>query len=104
MGVFGEERDSMAYIQAIKDIYEGIRTSVRTSGEDIEDSFIEIGLHEGSVLCLFLFTTVMDQLIKEIEYEEHSVCLTDDIILIDKTMDGLTKVINIVLDNVPIFH
>jgi len=50
------------YIRAIKDMYERVRTRVRTSGGDTEDFFIGIGFHQGSSLSPFLFTIVMDEL------------------------------------------
>jgi len=36
---------SMTYMRVIKDMYDGARTKVKTSVGDIEDLFINIGLH-----------------------------------------------------------
>ena len=38
---------SRAYIRAIKDIYEGVKTSVRSSVGDTEYIPIDIGSHQG---------------------------------------------------------
>jgi len=60
---------SKAYIQAIKDIYEGVKTSVRSLAGDTEYFSIEIRLHQGSALNLFLFTIIIDKLTREIQDE-----------------------------------
>jgi len=52
----------VVYIRAIKNMYEGVKTSVRTSAGDTEYFPIDIGLHQGSTLSPFLFTIVMDEL------------------------------------------
>ena len=54
------------YMRVIKDIYEGVRTSVRTVRGDTDDFSIDIELYQGSVLSPFLFTIVMDELIRGI--------------------------------------
>jgi len=56
----------MAYIRTIKDMYEGVNTSVRTSVDDTEYFLIDIGLHQGSALSPFLFMIVMDELTRGI--------------------------------------
>ena len=48
------------YTRVIRDMYEGVRTRVRTVIGDTDDFSIDIGLHQGSALSPFLFTTVMD--------------------------------------------
>jgi len=50
------------YTRVIRDMYEGVRTRVRTVMGDTDDFFIDIGVHQGSALSPFLFTTVMDEL------------------------------------------
>jgi len=49
----------MMYMRVIKDMYDGVRTIVRTLVGDTKDFPIEIGLHQGSMLSPFLFTVVM---------------------------------------------
>ena len=49
-------------IRAIKDLYEGVKASVRTLGGDAEDFSFNIELHQGSALNSFLFTIIMDVL------------------------------------------
>ena len=56
----------VAYIQVVKDMYTRIRTRVITLLGDIDDFLIDIGLYQGLVLSLILFTVVMDELTREI--------------------------------------
>jgi len=60
---------SVAYIRAIKDIYDGVKTSVRNSASNTEYFPIDIRLHQGSPLSPFLFIIIMDELIREIQDE-----------------------------------
>jgi len=62
-GVSGE------YIRAIKDMYEGVKTSVRSTAGDTEYFPIDIGLHQSSALSPFLFMIIMDELTREIQDE-----------------------------------
>ena len=82
----------MDYIGAIKYMYIGARTSVRTSAGDTEVFPIDIGLHQGSSLSPFLFAIMLDELTKEIQ-DEVPWCMlfADDIVLIDKTSAGLSS-------------
>ncbi|KAL3363598.1 hypothetical protein AABB24_012720 [Solanum stoloniferum] len=78
----------MIYIRAIKDMYGGAKTRVRTVGGDSEHFPVEMGLHQGSVLSPFLFAVVMDELTRSIQ-EKVPWCMlfADDIELIDETRD-----------------
>ena len=57
---------SVAYIRTIGDMYEGVKTSFRSSVDDTEYFSIDIGLHQGSALNPFLFALIMDGLTREI--------------------------------------
>ena len=78
------------YIRVIRDMYEGVRTRVRTVIGDTCDFPIDIGLHQGFALSAFLFTTVMDELTKGIQ-DEVPWCMlfADDIVLIDESREGV---------------
>ncbi|WMV56372.1 hypothetical protein MTR67_049757 [Solanum verrucosum] len=78
----------MIYITAIKDMYGGAKTQVRTVRGDSEHFPVEMGLHQGSVLSPFLFALVMDELTRSIQ-EKVPWCMlfADDIVLIDETRD-----------------
>jgi len=71
-------------------MYEGVRTKVRTVLGDTVDFPIDIGLHQRSALSPFLFTTVMDELTRDIQ-DEIPWCMLfeDDIVLIDESREGV---------------
>ncbi|CAN4106977.1 unnamed protein product [Withania somnifera] len=50
----------VAYIRAIKYMYVGAKTHVRTTGGDYEAFPVLMGLHQGSTLSPFLFALVMN--------------------------------------------
>jgi hypothetical protein len=58
---------STKYITLIKDMYDNIVTSVRTSDGDTNDFPINIGPHQGSVLSPYLFALVMDEVTRDIQ-------------------------------------
>jgi hypothetical protein len=58
---------STKYITLIKDIYDNIVTSVRTSDGDTNDFPINIRLHQRSALSPYLFALVMDDVTRDIQ-------------------------------------
>ena len=74
------------YINIIKDMYEGVRTSVRTASGEMEEFPFTVSVHQGSALSPYLFTLVMDELTHSIQ-DDISWCMlfADDIVLVDET-------------------
>jgi len=77
---------SIAYIRAIKDMYEGDSTSVRTQDGATEDFLITIGLYQGSTVSPYLFTLVLDVLTEHIqELELRCMLFADDVVLLGES-------------------
>ena len=80
----------IAYIRAIKDMYGGGSTSVRTQDGDTEDFPIIIGLHQGSTLIPYLFTLVLDVLTEHIqELAPRCMLFADDVVLLGESREEL---------------
>jgi hypothetical protein len=58
---------SIKYITLIKDMYNNVVTSVRTSDRDINNLSINIGLQQGSALSPYLIALVMDEVTRDIQ-------------------------------------
>jgi hypothetical protein len=77
---------SIKYITLIKDMYNNIVTSVRTSDGDTNDFLINIGLHQGSVLISYLFALVMDEVTRDIQGGiPWCMLFTDDMVFVDES-------------------
>ena len=61
----GKHKVPTKYVELIKDMYNNVVTSVRTSDRDTDDFPIKIGLHQGSTLSPYLFALVMDEVTRE---------------------------------------
>jgi hypothetical protein len=81
---------SSKYITLIKDMYDNVVTSVRTSNGDTIP--INVGLHQGSALSPYLFTLVMDEVTSDIQ-DGVPWCMlfTDDVILVDESRTGVDQ-------------
>jgi hypothetical protein len=67
-------------------MYDNVVTSVRTSVEDTNDFQINIGLHQGSALSLYLFALVMDEVTRDIQGGiPWCMLFADDVILVDES-------------------
>jgi hypothetical protein len=82
---------SLQYITLIKDMYDSVVTSVRTSDGDTNDFPINIGLHQGS-LSPYLFALVMDEVTREIK-DGIPWCMlfVDDVVLVDESRTGVDQ-------------
>ena len=73
-----------AYINIIRDMYAGCKTSVMTSAGKTKGIEIEAGLHQGSALSPLLFVIIIDVITEEIEEgTPWAMLLADDLVLWD---------------------
>ena len=80
------------YITLIKDMYNNVVTSVRTSDVDTDDFPIKIGLHQGSALSPYLFALVMDEVTRGIQGDiPWCMLFADDVVLVDDSRTGVNR-------------
>ncbi|GJR28853.1 retrovirus-related pol polyprotein LINE-1 [Tanacetum coccineum] len=81
---------SRRYIKAIRDMYNGAKTRVRTSIGNTKFFPVDVGLHQGSAISPYLFALILDELSREIQ-EDIPWCLifADDIVLVSESAEGL---------------
>ena len=80
------------YITLIKDMYDNVVTSVRTSDGHTDDFPIKIGLHQGSALSPYLFDLVMDEVTRDIQGDiPWCMLFADDVVLIDDSLAGVNR-------------
>ena len=73
-----------AYINLIRDMYAGCKTSVMTSAGKTKGIEIEVGLHQGSALSPLLFVIILDVITEEIEEgTPWAMLFADDLVLCD---------------------
>jgi Reverse transcriptase (RNA-dependent DNA polymerase) len=81
---------STKYVTLIKDMYTNIVICVRTCDGGSNTFPIKIGLHQGSALSPYIFTLVMDEIIKDIQGNiPWCMLFADDVVLIDESRIGV---------------
>jgi Reverse transcriptase (RNA-dependent DNA polymerase) len=74
------------YIILIKDMYTNIMICVRACDGESDTFSIKIRLHQGSVLSLYIFTLVMDEITNDIQRDiPWCMLFADDVVLIDES-------------------
>jgi hypothetical protein len=89
--VLQKHKVSTKYITLIKNMYDNIVTSVRTSDGDTNDFLINIGLHQGSALSPYLFGLVMDEVTRDIQGGIPWCMLFADVVLVDESRTGVDQ-------------
>ena len=88
----GTEKERAILVKVVMSLYEGSKTKVKVESEFFKEFSVAVGVHQGSVLSLLLFSIVVDAvtenarkgLMKEVLY-------TDDLILMCEIMEDLKK-------------
>ncbi|GJZ04251.1 phosphoenolpyruvate/phosphate translocator 2 isoform 2 [Tanacetum coccineum] len=80
------------YIRVIKDMYDGVKTRVRTPIGNTEFFPVEVGLHQGSAISPYLFAMILDDLSRGIQEDiPWSMIFVDDIVLVSESTEGLNN-------------
>jgi hypothetical protein len=73
------------YVTLIKDMYNKVVTSFRTTDGDTNVFPINIGLHQGSALSPYLFTLVIDEVTRDIQGDvPWCILFADNVVLVDE--------------------
>jgi Reverse transcriptase (RNA-dependent DNA polymerase) len=74
------------YVTLIKNMYTNVVTCVRACDGESDTFSIKIELHQRSTLSPYIFTLVMDEIIKDIQGEiPWCMLFADDVVLIDES-------------------
>ena len=73
------------YVKAMIKMYKVVLSQVKVEVEDSKEFAVRVGIHQGSVLSLFMFAEVMDVVTEEVTKEGHALMYADDLVLICKT-------------------
>ena len=80
------------YVWLIKNMYNNVMTSVRTSDGDTDDFPIRIGLHQWSALSPYLSALVMDEVTRDIQGDiTWCMLFADDVVLVDESRTGVNQ-------------
>ncbi|GJV97159.1 retrovirus-related pol polyprotein LINE-1 [Tanacetum coccineum] len=76
------------YLKVIQDMYEGVKTRVRTTVGNIDFFPMEVGLHQGSAISPYPFTLILDEISRGIK-ENIPWCMifANDIMLIAESAE-----------------
>jgi hypothetical protein len=80
------------YVTLIKDMYDKVVTSVRTTDGDTNVFPINIGLNQGSALSHYLFALVIDEVTRDIQGDiPWCMLFADDVALVDESREGVNR-------------
>lgn len=71
-------------------MYDEARRSVKSVRGKMEDFTVKVSVYQGSALSQYLFSSVMDELTKNV-HDEVPWCMlfADDVVLVDEKINGL---------------
>jgi len=73
----------MWYINVVVNMYEGSCTSVKNMRGETEGFRVRVNVHQWSVLSLYLFSVIMDEVTKELEGEvPRCMLFANDLVLV----------------------
>ena len=69
----------------------GGAVTVKVEGEDSTEFAVRVGIHQGSILSLFIFAVVMDVVTEEVAKEGSALMYADDLVLTCETKKKARK-------------
>jgi hypothetical protein len=80
------------YVTLIKDMYNKVVTSVRTTDGDTNGFPINIGLYQGLDLSPYLFALVIDEVTSDIQGDiPWCMLFVDGVVLVDESREGVNR-------------
>ena len=70
-------------MNAVMKMYQGVLSQVKVEGENSKEFAVRVGIHQGSILSLFIFAVVMDVVTEEVAKEGHA----DGLVLVCETKE-----------------
>ncbi|GMP39842.1 hypothetical protein CsSME_00010528 [Camellia sinensis var. sinensis] len=95
--VLEKEGVTKRYINVIRDMYEGVVTTIRSSTREMSEFSNSTRLHQGSTLSPYLFALVIHELTHDIQ-DDMPWCMlfADDIVIVDdETREGVNTKLEI---------
>ena len=74
-------------MKAVMKMYKEVLPQVKVEGEDSKELAVRMGIHQGSVLSLFIFVVMTDVVTEEVANEGHALMYADDLVLICETKE-----------------
>ena len=79
-------------MNAVQDMYDGCLTAVKSAVGVTEYFKVEVGLHQGLALSLFLFAVLMDRLTDEVRLESlWNMLFADDIVICERSREQVEE-------------
>jgi hypothetical protein len=86
------KRIPIKYVIFMKDMYIDVVTSVRAYNSESIIFSIKIKLHQGSILSIYVFILVMDDVIKDMQWDIYlCILFADDVVMIDESKMELIR-------------
>ena len=80
------------YVQLVHHMYKRSKTVVRCAIGTIESFLVKVGLHQESVLSLFLFAVIMDKITNKASSEPSwTMLFADDIVICEETREEVEQ-------------
>ena len=74
-------------VNTVTKMYQEVLSQVKVESKDSKEFAVRVGIHQGSVLSLFIFAVVMDVVTGKVANERHALMYADDLVLICETKE-----------------